>query len=149
MTYISTKSYGHDVGLSCSFRQWRASHSHCQYLHGYALSIRLEFEADRLDERNWVIDFGDLKDLKKTLQDTYDHKTVVAADDPHMAWFRHGQELKLLDLVVVDSVGCEAFARHVWTLANDWLVARGQTPRCRVSRVEVCEHGANSAIYCP
>ena len=33
----STKTYGHEEGLSCCFRQWRATHSHCRLLHGYAL----------------------------------------------------------------------------------------------------------------
>lgn len=31
MTYVSTKTYGHEVGLSATFRQWRAS-SHCRLL---------------------------------------------------------------------------------------------------------------------
>ena len=149
MAYTSTKTYGHEVGLSCCFRQWRADHSHCQFLHGYALSIRLEFEATELDERNWVVDFGSLKELKQVLQETFDHKTVVAHDDPQMAWFEHGQDLGLLELVVLDAVGCEQFAEHVWMLANGWLVAKGYAPRCRVSLVEVREHGANSAIYRP
>ena len=39
----STKTYGHEEGLSCCFRQWRATHSHCRLLHGYALSFRLTF----------------------------------------------------------------------------------------------------------
>ena len=51
--YNSTKTYGHDVGLSCSFRQWRAQ-SHCSKVHGYALSVKFTFAAEKLDERNWV-----------------------------------------------------------------------------------------------
>lgn len=149
MTFTSTKTYGHEVGLSCAFRQWRADHSHCQYLHGYALSIHLEFEAKELDERNWVVDFGGLKQLKQALVDTFDHKTVVADDDPEISWFREGHRRGLLDLVTVPDVGCERFAEYVYLLANGWLVANGYAPRCRVSRVEVREHGANSAIYEP
>lgn len=48
MTYSSTKTYGHEVGLSCAFRQCRATHFHCRYLHGYAFSIHLEFETEEL-----------------------------------------------------------------------------------------------------
>lgn len=149
MTFTSTKTYGHEVGLSCAFRQWRASHSHCRYLHGYAISVRLEFEAESLDERNWVVDFGGLKDLKQALQDTFDHKTVVAHDDPQLEWFHRGQEQGLLDMVILDDVGCERFAQHVYHLTSHWLDQHGYSPRCRVSLVEVCEHGANSAIYQP
>ena len=56
--FKSTKTYGHDLGFSAAFRQWRAD-SHCKYIHGYALAFRFEFEADELDVRNWVVDFGD------------------------------------------------------------------------------------------
>lgn len=149
MTYTSTKTYGHEVGLSCAFRQWRATHSHCCHLHGYALSVRLEFDTEELDDRNWVVDFGGLKDLKKVLESTFDHKTVVAHDDPQLEWFRRGDELGLLDLVILDNVGCEWFAQHVFQLATLWLESHGYAPRCRVSLVEVREHGANSAIYRP
>ena len=76
MTYKSTKTYGHELGLSCCFRQWRAE-SHCRLLHGYALSIRLVFEAEELDVRNWVVDFGSLKSLKQMFVDTFDHKLLV------------------------------------------------------------------------
>ncbi len=149
MGYTSTKTYGHEQGLSCCFRQWRATHSHCQFLHGYAISVRLEFEAQQLDDRNWVVDFGGLKDLKQALQDTFDHKTVVAEDDPEISWFREGHRRGLLDLVVVPNVGCEKFAALVHGMATTWLERHSYSPRCRVSLVEVREHGANSAIYRP
>ena len=60
MSFISTKTYNHNIGLSCAFRQWRAKHSHCKYMHGYALSVRINFKG-QLNDRNWVYDFGDLK----------------------------------------------------------------------------------------
>lgn len=50
MAYLSTKTYGHEVGLSATFRQWRAK-SHCRLLHGYSLSFRFEFEANTLDDK--------------------------------------------------------------------------------------------------
>ena len=49
---------------SAAFRQWRSTHSHCQFIHGYNLTADITFECDNLDERNWVMDFGGLKDLK-------------------------------------------------------------------------------------
>jgi 6-pyruvoyltetrahydropterin/6-carboxytetrahydropterin synthase len=149
MAYTSTKTYGHETGLSCCFRQWRATHSHCQNLHGYALSIHLKFEATALDDRNWVVDFGGLKDLKRWLQDTFDHTTVTAHDDPHLDWFHRGHEIGILKLVILPDVGCERFAALVWAKATEWLETNGLSPRCRVTEVEVREHGANSAIYRP
>jgi 6-pyruvoyltetrahydropterin/6-carboxytetrahydropterin synthase len=149
MTYISTKTWGHDVGLSCCFRQWRSTHSHCQFLHGYAVAVRLEFEAATLDDRNWVVDFGGLKDLKRQLEDTFDHKTVVAQDDPELDWFKEGERRGLLDLRIVEAVGCERFAELVWNMGRVWLQDHGLASRIRLAMVEVREHGANSAIYRP
>lgn len=149
MTFVSTKTWGHEVGLSCAFRQWRSGHSHCRFLHGYALAVRLEFEADCLDERNWVVDFGGLKDLKTLLQDTFDHKTVIAEDDPCLDWFHRAHEQGLLDLVIVQAVGCERFAELVWHMGNDWLKRQGLSDRCKLTMAEVREHGANSAVYRP
>lgn len=146
MSYRTMKAYGHELGLSACFRQWRAD-SHCQFLHGYALSIRFEFEADTLDERNWVIDFGDLKDLKQLLCDAFDHKTLVAKDDPMMPLFNQMAESGLIQMIKVDATGCEAFARMMFDVAEAWLDDRRLRPRVRIASVEVREHGANSAIY--
>lgn len=147
--YRSTKTYGHDVGLSACFRQWLATHSHCSKLHGYALAVTLTFEATQLDQRNWVQDFGGLKEVKQFLQDTFDHKTVVAQDDPeiNMFWRLHG--LGVIDLVVLPAVGCEAFAAHIFEWVDAWLhkQAEDDEPRVFLHSVEVREHGANSAIY--
>ncbi len=144
----STKTYGHDVGLSACFRQWRAK-SHCSLLHGYALSIGFVFEAQELDGNNWVVDFGGLKGLKELLQDRFDHKTIVAHDDPLMEWFINGEQQGLLSLVIVPATGCEKFAELVYQLTVRWMAQEWRGDRVRLVSVEVREHGANSAIYKP
>lgn len=144
--YRSSKTYGHDIGLSAAFRQWRAD-SHCRFLHGYALSIHLEFEADELDVRNWVVDFGSLKHLKGILESAFDHKTLVAVDDPEMKTFEALDERGLIQLVIVPATGCEAFAEMVYEVADQWLIDAGYAPRVRMHSVTVREHGANSATY--
>lgn len=146
MSYQSTKTYGNHIGISAAFRQWKA-HSHCQLIHGYALGFKFVFEADELDERNWVVDFGGLKSLKGILEDTFDHKVVVAEDDPHLDYFRQGHDLGVLELVVVPAGGCEKFAELVYEVTEQWLKDAGFAPRVRLVSVEVMEHGANSAIY--
>ena len=130
--YRSTKTYCHNVGLSCAFRQWRAE-SHCQFLHGYALEFNFVFEAIALDERNWVVDF--------------DHKTLVASDDPALFFFNSAKSLKVLQLIVVDNVGCEAFAEIAYNLAKDEIEELDLDDRIKVISAEVKEHGSNSGIY--
>jgi 6-pyruvoyltetrahydropterin/6-carboxytetrahydropterin synthase len=146
MAFQSTKTYGNHVGISAAFRQWKA-HSHCRFIHGYALGFKFTFEADELDQSNWVVDFGGLKPLKAMLEDTFDHKVVVAEDDPHLDYFKQGEALGVLELVVVPSGGCEKFAELVYECTEQWLKDAGFAPRCRLVSVEVFEHGANSAIF--
>ena len=146
MTFLSTKTFGHDLGISCAFRQWKAE-SHCRFIHGYALAFEFCFAAEELDVRNWVVDFGGLKGLKAILEDTFDHKMVVAEDDPQIDYFKQGKELGVLDLVIVPAGGCEKFAQMVFEVTEQWLIDAGFAPRCRLVSVQVKEHGANSAIY--
>lgn len=145
MRYASTKTYGHEVGLSCAFRQWRAD-SHCSKIHGYAIAVRVEFEADRLDERNWVQDFGDLKWLKTFLTEHFDHKLLVAEDDPRLDELSMLGALGVADVIVLPAVGCEAFAEHIFNHIRLHLNLLNEF-RVQIASVEVREHGANSAIY--
>lgn len=148
MTFYSTKNYGAELGLSAVFRQWRAT-SHCNQLHGYALGFRFTFEAKSLDDRNWVVDFGGLKGLKQALQDTFDHKLVIAEDDPALDILKALGDAKLADIVILPSVGCEKFAEIAYHLADRELKKLGIRERVRVAEVECFEHEANSAIYKP
>lgn len=144
--YRSTKTYGHEVGLSCAFRQWRAQ-SHCRLVHGYAVSVKLEFSATELDDNNWVMDFGALKDVKEWLQQGFDHSLVVAKDDPFLEKFMELHNMGLARVVTISDVGCEKFAEHIYDKVKDWLYTMRHSPRVHLESVEVREHGANSAIY--
>lgn len=146
MTHQSTKCYGHEIGLSAAFRQWRAD-SHCRFLHGYALAVKFIFEADELDARHWVVDFGSLKSLKGWLEDLFDHKTLVAEDDPELPAFRLMEKHGLCQLRIVPATGCERFAEMIYGATEVWLMDNGYSPRVRLVSVEVREHGANSAIF--
>lgn len=144
--FRSTKTYGHELGLSACFRQWRAN-SHCKLLHGYALAFSFVFEADELDERNWVVDFGALDGLKAELKSMFDHKMLVASDDPDMHMLKALGRAGVADVLVIGDVGCEAFARMGHSIATGVIRKMGLADRVRVVSCEVREHGANSAIY--
>ncbi|AZF88121.1 queuosine biosynthesis protein [Microcystis phage Me-ZS1] len=146
MSYYSTKTFGHDVGLSCAFRQWRA-HSHCRLIHGYSLRFDFVFAADELDVRNWVVDFGGMKHLKGILEDNFDHTTIVAEDDPEIEWFREANRRGILRLVEMPRVGCESVAEFVFDVTEQWLKDAGYGDRVKLVEVRVHEHGANSAFY--
>lgn len=150
MFYVN-KTYGHEQGFTTCFRQPFAN-SHCRDPHGYPLSFRLRFGAERLDQNNWVIDFGGLKPIKSWLSENFDHRTVLARNDPALEDFRelyvkHG----FREPLVIPFVGCEGFAKYVFDYVQDWISethpiamdVRG----LHIAEVEVREHGANSATY--
>lgn len=143
--FESTKTYSHNVGLSCAFRQWRAK-SHCRFIHGYALKVKIVFGCSGLDVHNWVQDFGGLKPLKEWLEEHYDHKLLIANDDPERSTFMALRNVKVADVEFRDHIGIEAFAKHIFDYCSAALRVGGDD-RVWVESVEVAEHEANSAIY--
>lgn len=145
--FQSTKTYTHSLGISAAFRQHRAK-SHCRFIHGYALEFKFIFESEVLDENGWVVDFGALKPLKESLVTRFDHKLLVAADDPEFHTFVHLHSIGVADIVICpDGVGCEKFAKQAFKLAEEFLRDSKLAPRVRIVSAEVKEHGANSAVY--
>lgn len=141
--YQSTKII--ELG-SCAFRQWRADGTHCKYVHGYRLMGKFWFGCKELDDKNWVINFGGLKEVKKVLQDQFDHTLCIAEDDPLLDEFKRLDELGGCVLKVMDGVGIEKTAE--WSFkAVDPIIKSISDGRCWINKVEVWEHELNSAIY--
>lgn len=142
--YISTKTYRH-LG-PVAYRQWR-SDSHCNQVHGYALSFHFEFEADTLDARNWVVDFGGLKPLKGLLEDWFDHTLLVAEDDPMKEHLLNLGALGLAKITLVEKTGCEGIADFLYQYVNEqFLPNYGEGERVWCSKVEVRETDSNMAM---
>ena len=141
--FLSGKTYTHSTGHSCAFRQWRAD-SHCNLIHGYALQFELTFGSTGLDEKNWVVDFGGLKELKEWLKYMFDHTYLIATDDPHFDTFVELADKNLIDLREVEAVGCERFAELTFDKASS-IIEKLYGNRCWVESVTVREHEANSA----
>ncbi len=142
--YISTKTYN-QLG-PVAYRQWRAD-SHCNLIHGYALSFHLEFECDTLDARNWCMDFGGLKPLKGLLEDWFDHTLLVAQDDPMREHLLNLGKLKLAKITEVEKTGCEGIAAFLYEYINTiFLPNYGEKNRVWCSKVEVRETDSNMAM---
>lgn len=139
------KIYPHSAGLSCCFRQWRAQ-SHCRFLHGYSLQIELTFEADILTDEGWVIDFGSLKPIREYLEQNFDHKLLVAEDDPLRDALVAIGHMGGADVVIVPYVGCEAFASQIFNTVMLWTHTN-TGGRVRLSQVIVKEHEANAVVH--
>ncbi len=142
--YISTKTYHQQFPVA--YRQWRAD-SHCNILHGYALSFHFEFESDTLDARNWVMDFGGLRPLKHLLEDWFDHTTLLALDDPNYNDIKKLGELGLAKITEVERTGCEGIADFLYEYINTvFLKDYGEADRIWCCKVEVRETQNNMAM---
>jgi len=157
--FVSTKVFD---GFSCCFRQWKATTTHCQYLHGYGVSFKVWFEGE-LDERNWVWDFGGMKRAKTKIDGKspkewmdymFDHTVLIAEDDPIRMQFemmhndqpRGKQYEGPMRIRIVPATGAEKFAEFIFNKLNPF-VQEETNGRVKVKQVEFREHGKNSAIY--
>ena len=144
--YKSTKTYKH-LG-PVAYRQWRAD-SHCNMVHGYALSFHFEFEADTLDIRNWVMDYGGLRPLKEKLEEWFDHTLLVAQDDPHADELRNLGKLGIAKITEVEKTGCEGLAAFLYEYINTIFLpdyGKQEAERIWCCKVEVRETDSNMAM---
>jgi 6-pyruvoyltetrahydropterin/6-carboxytetrahydropterin synthase len=151
ITFKSSKLFD---GFSTVFRQWRAEGTHCRFLHGYAISFKVDFEGD-LDERNWVWDFGGMKrangnidgmNPKQWFVYLLDHTTIISEDDPYLEQFKQMADDGIIQLRILPYVGAERFAEYLFQKINEFVQDETHY-RVRVAKVEVFENGRNSASY--
>ena len=140
--YRSTKTYQY---LPCAHRQWR-DQGHCQYIHGYDRTVKIEFQCKELDDKHWVMDFGALKEVKEFLEYTFDHTLLINADDPQLEYFLEMDRLGLCQLRVLPNIGMEGSAKYIFDWVEAWLKTK-TSGRVQVYSVECRENDKNSAIY--
>ena len=149
--FQSTKIFD---GFSCCFRQWKATTTHCQFLHGYGVSFKVWFEGN-LDERNWVWDFGGMKRAKTKIDGKspkewmdymFDHTLVVAEDDPELLAFQQMDKAGVAQVRVIPATGAEKFAEYIYNKLNKFVKEETED-RVRVTKVKFMEHGKNAACY--
>jgi 6-pyruvoyltetrahydropterin/6-carboxytetrahydropterin synthase len=153
--YISTKLFDN---YSVAIRQWKAQHSHCQLLHGYALKFKVWFasneplEENQLDDMNWIVDYGGFKDkpvgngLKSWMDHMWDHTLLIQKDDPYADVFEQLGQMGLAKVHLMDKMGAESNAKLVYDHFNE-VLSKTDAGRCKVIKVECFENDKNSSIY--
>ena len=141
-------------GFSTVFRQWRAENTHCKFIHGYGISFKVYFEG-KLDDRNWVWDFGGMK-RAKTLIDgmqpkawmdyMFDHTLICAEDDPALPEWKRLDGEGIIQLRVIKATGAEKFAEYIFNKINHFVLEETEG-RVKVTKVKFAEHGKNAAYY--
>jgi 6-pyruvoyltetrahydropterin/6-carboxytetrahydropterin synthase len=153
--YISTKLF---ENYSVAIRQYKAAHSHCQLLHGYALKFKVWFasneplEENQLDDMNWIVDYGGFKDkpvgngLKAWMDHMWDHTTLIQKDDPYADIFEQLGQMGLAKVHLLEKMGAESNAKLVFDHFNE-VLSKTDAGRCKVIKVECFENDNNSSIY--
>jgi len=88
----------------------------------------------------------DGKSPKKWFDYMFDHTTIIASDDPMIQHFLILDELGVIQLRVIKSVGAEKFAEFIYNKVNEF-VKKETDGRVSVNKVTVLENENNSAIY--
>jgi len=143
---------------SVAIRQWKAQHSHCQLLHGYALKFKVWFASNepdidkQLDDMNWIVDYGGFKTppqgngLKDWMNHMWDHTMLIQKDDPFADVFVQLEQMGLAKVHLLDKMGAESCARLVYEHFNN-VLSKTDAGRCKCIRVECFENDTNSSIY--
>lgn len=148
MSFTSTKKFG---PISTGHRQWKDD-GHCAWLHGYGRYVQLTF-AGEPDDRTWVVDFGDLKDVKALIEDCWDHKFLISSNDPQLERIRALEEFNIIRVSVMDvtkghSPSIEGSAKWVYDTVAPMIVEK-TAGRAWLAKVEIWEHANNTATYTP
>jgi 6-pyruvoyltetrahydropterin/6-carboxytetrahydropterin synthase len=111
--------------------------------------MKFYFGSNTLDTRNWVADYGGLKELKRALEDQFDHTLLVAQDDPELETFKLLEQKKMAKLTILPKLGCEGLADQLYKYVNGVYIPEmwgpGEAERLWCFRVEVRETVANMA----
>ena len=140
--YKSTKTFHF---LPCAHRQWRDK-GDCKFIHGYDRSVKLVFECHYLDDKNWVMDFGGLKEIKEWLENLFDHTLLINEDDPEIEFFEEMERRNLCKLRVMPNVGMEGSAKYIFDYVDEW-VQKKTNQRVYLHSVECIENEKNSAVF--
>jgi len=141
-------------GFSTVFRQHTAETTHCRFVHGYGISFKIYFEG-KLDERNWVWDFGGMKRAKTQIDGKspkewmdfmFDHTLIVAENDPFKNAFIEMGEAGAAQVRVIPATGAEKFAEFIFNKVNEFVIKETEG-RVKVIKVKFMEHGKNAAYY--
>lgn len=87
----------------------------CAHPHGHNGLAEITLEADALDRRGMVMDFGDVKrGMKAWIDRTMDHQMLVRVDDPLRTWLEEsGEPHQALE----DNPTAETIARLIYDRA--------------------------------
>ena len=145
MKYTSAKKIG---PITTGHRQWKDG-GHCSYIHGYGRYVVITFACYVRDEKGWVMDFGDLRDVKKWIEDEWDHRVLIAYDDPLLNELQELHNKGGIDINILPTEygpGIEDSCKYIYDNINPMIVNKTDD-RVWVEKIRVYEHENNWAEF--
>ena len=140
LIYESSKTFNN---LPCAHRRHKHD-GHCAFIHGYSRSFTFWFRATERTENGFVMDFGQLKEVKQWLEDRFDHTLLIDSDDPLLHQFTELHRQGACKLVSFQDVGMEGTCAFVKEYMDRWLL-ENTGGRVWLHSIEVRENEKNSA----
>lgn len=140
--YSSSKTFRN---YPCAHRRWQHK-GHCAFVHGYSREFTIWFQCSKRTENGFVMDFGDLSEVKDWLTDKFDHTLLLDKDDPLLPNFEVLEKMGACRLTVFDDVGMEGTAKYIYDYVQTWVQQR-TNGRVSIISVEVRENDKNSAKF--
>lgn len=141
--FESTKSFWN---YPCAHRQYRHD-GNCALVHGYSRSFHFRFGAKELTKEGFVVDYGDLDELKAHLDDMYDHTLVLDDGDPFITHFKTLEMQGVLKIRTQPlGPGMEGTSHYLCMWADTWLRQKTKG-RAWIVSVEARENDKNSSMY--
>jgi len=105
------------------------------------------FGAHTMTKEGFMVDYGDLDELKAHLDYMYDHTLVLDSEDPHMDKFREMEKLGVCHIRIHPmGPGMEGTAHYLCEWTDKWLRKKSKG-RAWVISVEARENDKNSSSY--
>ena len=145
MVFTSSKKIG---PISTGHRQWK-DNGHCSFVHGYGRYVELTFACEERDEKGWVMDFGDLRDVKKLIEEEWDHRLLIAEDDPLLEDFKQLHEKGGVNLNIMPKEygpGIEDSCKYIYDKVAPIISLKTQD-RVWIENIRIYEHDNNWAEY--
>ena len=140
MSYTCTKRY-QDIPIAHRLPKHTG---HCAKIHGHNIAFEVTFAAKYSDTNNFVVDFGDLKEIKDFIAAKLDHCFLVDVSDP-----LHEDISRLnggTNITLVHSASTEGIAYYIFEEIRGIINAKTDY-RVTVASVTVWEDSKNSATY--
>ena len=120
---------------------------HCSFIHGHNWALKITFACENLDNDGFVVDFGNLRYLKRWIAENLDHACLLASDDPAKERITAAAP-EAYKIYEVPNASCEGISLHLWEVFSR-LVMEQEMGRVWIAEVVLREDSKNEAAFRP